>query len=303
MIQRNIDAPSARFLESLRQIEFRLGRAQREIATGKRVLAPSDDPDSVSGLLQVRADLARLEQVQTNLGRVRSETDAAEQALQNAVSLFDEVRTLGMSGASGMQTALTREAIAAQIGSIIERMVGIANTSVGGRYVFAGDRDTDLAYSPADLSQTPPWGSYEGAPATRKAAHPTGVLFETGRTAEQIFDHPGPGRSVFAAMETLRQALLANDEDAMRTALAPLAEHAAHLNDALSFYGNVQSQVAEAVETGSRMRSRLAAEVSALEDADITASILESQYLAFQREAAFRMRGSMPQRSLFEFLR
>lgn len=297
-----MDASSIRFLESLRQMEVRLGRAQRDIATGKRILAPSDSPDSISTLLQARADLARLDQTQTNLVRIKSETDGAEQALQNAVRLFDEVRTLGMSGANGVQTALTRQSIAGQIGSILARLVALANTSVGGRYVFAGDRDTDLAYNPADLTQSPPWGPYLGAPATRQILHPTGVLFRAGLSAQEIFDHPDPGKSVFAGIEALRQALLANDENAMRAALAPLADHAAHLNAALSFYGNVQSQIAEAQDTGAKLALRLQAEVSGMEDADVTASILESQQLMFQREAALKMRGSMPRNSLFDYL-
>lgn len=302
MTSRAMDAQSMRFLESLRQMETRLGRAQRDVATGKRIVNPSDAPDSISTLLQARADLGRLEQTQTNLVRIKSETNGAEQALQNAVRLFDEVRTLGMSGANGVQTALTRESIAGQIGSILERLVALANTNVGGRYVFAGDHDTNLAYDPADLAQTPPWGPYLGTPATRQAVHPTGVMFRAGLSAEEIFNHPDPGRSVFAGIEALRQALLANDEDAMRAALAPLADHAAHLNAALSFYGNVQSQIAEALDTGAKLALRLNAEVSGMEDADVTASILESQQLMFQREAALRMRATMPQRSLFDLI-
>jgi flagellar hook-associated protein 3 FlgL len=298
----NVDASSARFLESMRQLELRLGKAQREVATGRRVVSPSDHPDSVSPLLQTRADLARLDQVRTNLVRIQSETDGAEQALQSAVRLFDEVLTLGMSGANGVHNAITREAIAGQVGSVLERLVGIANTSVGGRFVFAGDRDTDLAYLPADLTQTPPWGAYQGSAATRQAMHPTGVLFNVGKSAEEIFDHPDAGRSVFQAIEGLRQALLANDEDAIKQTLSEMTAHAAHLNAALSFYGNVQSQVAEALDTSSRLQLRLKAEVSSLEDTDMVASIMESQQLMYQREAALRMRGTMPQRSLFDYL-
>jgi len=297
-----MDAASIRFLETLRQMEVRLGRAQREVATGKRITSPSDGPDSISALLQARADHARLEQTQINLVRIKSETDGAEQALQNAVRLFDEVRTLGMSGANGIQTALTRQGIAGQVGSVLERLVALANTNVGGRFVFAGDNDTNLAFDPADLTLTPPWGTYQGAPATRQALHPTGVLFNVGISAEEIFTNPDPAKNVFAGIEALRQALLANDEDAMRSALAPLADLAAHLNSALSFYGNVQSQIGEAIDTGARLQLRLKAEISGMEDADMTASILESQQLSYQREAALRMRGSMPQRSLFDYL-
>lgn len=302
MTFQSMDASSMRFLESLRQMETRLSRAQREATTGKRITSPSDAPDSISSLLEARAGLARLEQIQTNLGRIKSETDGAEQALQNAVRLFDEVRTLGMSGASGVQTALTRQGIAGQLGSILERLVGLANTNVGGRYVFAGDHDTNLAYDPADLTQSPPWGPYLGTPSTRHAQHPTGVLFRVGMSAEEIFNNPNPGLSVFAGIENLRQALLANDEDAMRGALAPLADLSAHLNAALSFHGNVQSQIAEALDTGSKLKLRLHAEVSGMEDTDMTSAILESQQLMFQRETAMRIRGTMPRRSLFDYL-
>jgi flagellar hook-associated protein 3 FlgL len=218
-----MDAPSIRFLENLRQMEVRLGRAQREVATGKRIVSSSDGPDTISTLLQARADLARLEQTQTNLVRIKSETDGAEQALQNAVRLFDEVRALGTSGANGFQTALTRQGIAGQVGSLLERMVALANTNVGGRFVFSGDRDIDLAFNPADLGQNPPWGAYLGAPATRQAVHPTGVLFQVGMTAEDIFNNADPAKNVFAGIENLRQALLANDDAAILSALAPLA--------------------------------------------------------------------------------
>jgi flagellar hook-associated protein 3 FlgL len=297
-----MDAPSIRFLENLRQMEVRLGRAQREVATGKRIVSSSDGPDTISTLLQARADLARLEQTQTNLVRIKSETDGAEQALQNAVRLFDEVRALGTSGANGFQTALTRQGIAGQVGSLLERMVALANTNVGGRFVFSGDRDIDLAFNPADLGQNPPWGAYLGAPATRQAVHPTGVLFQVGMTAEDIFNNADPAKNVFAGIENLRQALLANDDAAILSALAPLADLSSHLNAALAFHGNVQSQITEAMDTGARLKLRLTTEVSGMEDVDMTASILESQQLMYQREASLRMRGSMPQRSLFDYL-
>ncbi|MBE0656461.1 MAG: hypothetical protein IH602_02160 [Bryobacteraceae bacterium] len=300
---RSINAANDRYLDALSRINARVSRAQREVSTGKRVAKPSDDPDSISAMLQVRAELGRIEQSRVNLGRVKTEVDAAESGLQNAVKLFDRVRTLGMTAASGINTTLTRQGIADELKSIIERFTGISNIGVDGRSIFAGDSDQGQAYEVDFETQTPPWGAYLGSASTRKAIHPTGVQFKVAMTAEEIFDNPDPVKNVFQAVENLRQALLADDDGAIETALVPLAGISAHLNSALMFYGNVQSQITEGISTAETLKLRLAAEKAGIEDADLTASILELELASFQQEAALRVKASSPTRSLFEYLK
>ncbi len=299
---RSIDSFSDRFLDSLRALNERLERAVRQVSSGKRVQSSSDDPDVVSRLLAARAESARLSQIEANLSRLKTETDAAENALQQAVSLMDRVRSLGTAATGMQQTAETRAGIAGEIGSILERFAGIANTQVDGRYIFSGDADGAPAFAAVDFSQTPPWTPYQGAAATRRAEHPTGVLFDVARTADRIFTNADPAKNVMQKVEDLRQALLANDGQAIRDSLAPLADLSAHLNAELMFYGNVQSQIAEASGAASRMSTRLAAEQSALEDADMTEAIVDLQQARFQQQASLEVKASLPKRSLFDYL-
>lgn len=298
---RSLDAATNRFLDNLRALNSRLERAQQQVASGRRVTAPSDAPDSVLSLVSAKAGLSRLAQIQANLNRFRTEVDGAEGVLQQAVKLYDRVRTLGVTGASGAQTETTRRGIADEIQSLLERMVGIANTQVDGRYVFAGNSDQTPPYA-LDWSGTPPWGSYQGSAATRTAIHPAGVTFRVSLDAQWIFDNPDPAVNVFSSIENLRQALLAGDESAMRTALEPLGNVAAHLNAALMFYGNVQTQVAEGLESASAMVLRLKTQIASIEDADLTEAIVELQQVRFTQEAALQVRASSPRRSLFDYL-
>ncbi|MBI5281834.1 MAG: hypothetical protein HY858_09150 [Candidatus Solibacter usitatus] len=300
-MMRSIDGSADRFLGSLRVINARLERAERRVASGKRLTTASDDPDAVARLLQTRTDVSRMEQTQTNLGRLKTEADGAESALQTAVKLFDRVRTLGMTGASGIHTALTRKGIADEIGSIMERLAGLANTQVDGRFIFSGDSDQGAAFD-FDLAQNPPWSAYLGAPATREAMHPTGVTFPVAMTAGEILTSAQPGLDVFQAAENLRQALLANDEAGMKAALEPLAGVSAHLNSALTFYGNVQSQLEEATDTTAKLKTRLTTEKAQLEDADIAEEIVELQRMKFNQQAALEVRSKLPQTSLFDYL-
>jgi flagellar hook-associated protein 3 FlgL len=298
---RLLDSDSSYFLEKLRWINARMQHAQREVASGKRLAAASDDPDSVSTLLEARASLARLEQTQKNLGRVKTEVDGAESSLQGAVRLFDRVRTLGMTGASGIQTAETREGLAREIGSILDRMVGLANTEIDGRYIFSGNNDRSAAYG-LDLNQTPPWTAYQGTAAAREVEHPTGVRFRVAMDAREIFDNPDPGLNVFQSVENLRQALLSNNEAAIQDAMGPLAAVSGHLNSALTFYGNVQAQVGEATDTASMMRTRISTAIASTEDADVTEAIVVLQQLRFTQEAALKIRAEVPRVSLFDVL-
>ncbi|HPT26146.1 MAG TPA: hypothetical protein PLZ95_06970 [Bryobacteraceae bacterium] len=299
---RSIDAASDRYLDALRSINDRIARAQREVSTGKRVATPSDDPDSISALLQVRAELGRVTQAKTNLSRVQTEVDTAESMLQSAVTLFDRVRSLGATAASGTSTAVTREGIADELKSIIERFAGLSNTEVDGRYIFSGDTDQSPAYAVDFDTQTPPWGTYLGTTSTRQAAHPTGIEFDVAMTAKAIFDNDDASKNVMQSIETLRQALLAGDDDTIEDALAPLSGISQHLNAALMFYGTVQTQIDNGISTSESLILRLSSERADLENADSTAAILELEQATYQQTAALKVKAAAPRASLFEYL-
>ena len=111
-----------RFLNTLSQINNRLAKAQQQSASGKRLLDVSDDPDQVTSLLTARASLARVEQIQTNLGRIKTETDAAEVAISNSVKIMERARVLATQGLNGTQTAESRAAIASEVSNLVQQL-------------------------------------------------------------------------------------------------------------------------------------------------------------------------------------
>jgi flagellar hook-associated protein 3 FlgL len=297
----SLDPTSQAFLDNMNRIGQRMDQAQRRISTGLRVAAVSDAPDQISTILQARADLDATEQIQTNLGRVKAESDAAEQAMQSAVQLVERVRVLGSQGMTGTASADTRKTVADEIGSIMEQLVGITRTTVEGRFVFSGDSDQQAPYS-IDLSQTPPVSAYLGGAVTRDIQHPNGTRFRVARTAQDIFDSPNPSENVFTALNNLRVGLQANDDQAIRTALADVDTSLTYLNGQLAYYGTVQNKVAEAVDFGSKMQLQLKTHLSTLEDADLTESILELNQAQLQQQAALKAKAQVPRTSLFDYL-
>jgi len=297
---RALDSNSEAFLDGLAKISQRLQSAQRQITTGLKFATVSDDPDQVSTLLQARADLESTQTIQSNLGRVKSEVDAGEQALESAVSAVERARTLGAQGA-GAATADSRLAIANEVGSLLEQLGGISRTSVEGRFIYSGDSDQTPPYT-IDLTLPNPVSAYAGSAATRQVQHPNGTRFTVAKTAQEIFDSPDVSKNVFFSVNALRTALLANDLPGIQNALGNVTTSLTHLNNELAFYGTVQNKVAAATDFGSALELQLKTHVGTLQDADLSEAILELQQGQTQQQAALEAHAKGRRSTLFDFL-
>ena len=295
------NAQTQSFLDGMQQIQQREAQAQQELTTGLRINTVSDAPDQISNLLSLRSAIARNTQIGENLASVKSETDAAESAVSNAVSLVEHAQSLGAQGASDMTAAATRQQLAQQMGDVLTELVDTANTTVGGRFIFAGDSDQTQPYT-IDLTQINPISAYAGSASTRQVEAPNGSAFAIAQTAQQLFDAPGGNNSVFSSINNLRNALLNNDSAGIQTALAQVGGADQYLNNELAFYGNVQDQVTNATNDQATCDTQLRTQLSTLEDADETQAITDLTQAQTQQQAALASEAQLPRTSLFNFL-
>ena len=296
------DAHSDRFLNDLAAINQRIGRATREISSGRRINSPSDAPDEISQLLSLRSSLSSTVQSKSNLGLVRTEVDTAERALSHAVEVLDRVQVLGTQGATDLLDAEVRRTLAGEVEQLLGQLVNAANTEIEGRFVFAGDTDQTPPYT-FDSTQDDAVSDYGGAPTTRQLGHPSGSRFAVSKTAHTIFEAAEPENNVFGAVNALRNALRDSDPAAVRAALAQVRTAAKHLNSQQSFYGGVQNQVTEATDYAEKQIVLLKQRISGVEDADITAAILELKDATQVQELALAAESRRPRSTLFDYLR
>ncbi len=297
----SLSAAAQSFLLGMDQIQQRAQRAQTELTTGLKINTVSDAPDQISNLLQTRADLTKTRQVETNLGRVKTEVDSAEGALQGAVTLIERAQTLGAQGASDLATSNTRQNLADELTSILQQLVSTANTSVEGRFIFSGDNDQQAPYT-IDLTQTYPVSAYQGSATTRLIEASDGSQFAVARTAQDIFDSPNAADNVFTTINNLRQALLSNDSASINASLADLQSSDGYLNQQLAFYGTVQDQVASATTFANNFETQLQTQLSGIQDADEAQAITELTQAQTQQQAALVSRAQLPKTSLFDYL-
>ncbi|MFN0150902.1 MAG: flagellar hook-associated protein FlgL [bacterium] len=152
---------SRTFLSTINQSGARLARTQEELASGKKILRASDDPAGASRVLAGRSRLAKLDTLARNTTRTIEDLSTIENALSEATSLIGEARQLALQASNPPITAADREAAAAQVDSILTRLVAIANLNDGERYLFAGEKSLT---KPFTLSGT--GATYSGDAAT-----------------------------------------------------------------------------------------------------------------------------------------
>jgi flagellin-like hook-associated protein FlgL len=185
-------------------------------------------------------------------------------------------------------------------------MLNLSQSAVDGRFIFTGDDDTKAAYS-QDFTAANGVTRLSSAPVTRQFEHPAGGSFLSGLSAQDIFDHRNPDDSlatdnVFAALNSLRTALLNGDVAALHTAADSIKSGTDHLNTSVSFYGNTQTRIEDATNYAATYDVRIQIEISQKEEADLVSAALASTQVNTQLQAAFQMRSKMTRNSLFDYL-
>lgn len=127
----------------------RMSRQQDQLATGKQILAASDDPIAASKILKYKTDLSELNQFGRNADDALSWLDVTESAIGDTGNVLQRIRELTVQGANGALSALETQQIAKEVTQLKEHIINNGNFSFAGRYVFSGTQ-TDKKLFNAD---------------------------------------------------------------------------------------------------------------------------------------------------------
>lgn len=119
-----------------------LAKVQQQIASGKRLLSPADDPLGAAKALDLTQSQAMNAQYTENRNSARSALSMQEGTLQSVTSLLQDVRSQVVAAGSGTLDDTSRKFIAGELRSRLSELTSLANSRDGvGNYLFAGFRD------------------------------------------------------------------------------------------------------------------------------------------------------------------
>lgn len=128
------------YLYSLNNALERQTKIQEQLADGKAIHRPSDDPIKAIRALRFNSNLGMNEQYTQNVKDATSWMETTDGALQDISSITIRAKELVIQ-AIAPNTSDGFEAIGKEIDGIISQLVQVGNTKLGDRYVFAGQKD------------------------------------------------------------------------------------------------------------------------------------------------------------------
>ncbi len=116
-----------------------LAKTQLQIATGKRILAPSDDPAAATRILDLNQAIETNEQYQRNADFAETRLAFEESLLTEVGDVLQRIRELSVQANNDTYSAQDRQAMAQEVRLNIDALVQLANSKdAGGEYLFAG---------------------------------------------------------------------------------------------------------------------------------------------------------------------
>ena len=122
------------------QAQSAVVKTQEQIATGKRVLSPADDPVAATTILQLNMEIARTEQYTKNINIADNSLSLEETSLDSVIDLVQRIREIAVSaGNTAVNTKQDYAALAAEVDTRLAELLSLQNTrNASGQYIFAG---------------------------------------------------------------------------------------------------------------------------------------------------------------------
>jgi flagellar hook-associated protein 3 FlgL len=126
-------------LQAILERNSQLVKTQNQIATGKRINNPADDPAGAVRALDLDKALAEADQWGRNSDAATNRLSFEEQTLSDINSLLQSVRDTAVQGANATVDASSRADLAQQVQSRLDDLLAIANRKdANGEYLFSG---------------------------------------------------------------------------------------------------------------------------------------------------------------------
>lgn len=289
--------PYPDLLAEIEQTQQSIESDQQQIATGRSVNLPSDDPAAAATLVENASQTSQVDQFQRSAGSVQGEMQDADSALNSVISSLQQAITLGTEGANGTVNAADRQAIATQVQGIQSLLLSLANLTYQGNYVFAG---TATQTAPYVLDPNSPSGiSYQGNNGVNSVTLGNQFTLQTNLPGPQLFS--ASGDDMFQSIQDLINGLESGQN--IGTAVTEVGAAMNAVDTARVFYGNGVNQLNSQLTYLSGETQQLAQQQNTAGAADLPNVITNLTTGEVSLQATLQSIGQTSQTDLFDYLR
>lgn len=281
------------FLRDLQSTQQEMQQIQLRLASGRKILKPSDNPAGASDIVRLTGEKAESEQFLSNLNLGRSKLDATDRILDSVERMVERVRNLGLLSTGALSDP---SAYLTEISGLRDQLLTSANSTYQGRFLFGGS----VLSSPPFEKDSDGQVSYKGNDNT--------IALQVGR--HSTIDTQIPGSRIFtgavdlfATISSLVSSIEAGDRSAIDTEIRQLERLTGELSTARTRVGlqvNFADNIESELNAGKLVRERRLEDVLS---ADPAQTITELALAETRLQATLAVGARISQLSLFDYLR
>src|SRR5664279_1920708 len=172
-----------------------------ELSSGVRVNSLGQDPLAAGQNVLLLSQVQRDDSFTQSSNLVTGQLQVGDSVLGQVVQQLTQAISLSMSANNGTMNASNVKSISNQIAGIRGEVLGLANTSYQGQYVFAGGQTANVPFT-LSTGASIDTVTYNGDQGANFLETPNGQKIQLNIPGDQIFSGSG-ANDVFAALNNL----------------------------------------------------------------------------------------------------
>jgi flagellar hook-associated protein 3 FlgL len=294
---------------NLNRVSDEMIRANNIVSSGKRISNLSDDPVGLVNVLGLRASLENVDQMTRNIGMARTWLNAGESSLTQIEDILSELKSLAVQMSSSNTGSTERSIAAGTVDGLMRQVLALANTEVGGRYIFAGT-DTDAVPFSLDDESDPTEVRYTGNGTAFATKIGKDITVAVGRDGESVFgddsfdwSDPSVGHTnIFKTLLDFKSDLETNNVGGLQESLDRLDNHLETIQNTISDTGTKMIRLDVKEKILADLELSYSERKSGLEDADITEAVMDLKAREVAYQAALASSSRVMQMTLVDYL-
>jgi flagellar hook-associated protein 3 FlgL len=299
MIRVSNNFASATAIANLRRINDQQAKLQQNVASGRRLLKPSDDPAATSRVLNHKMEQERVSNYRAAASMAKSASEASLAALKQLQKISGRMGELS-SLAAGVDPQSMR-AYGAEVAQLLEQAANVANTRFGPDYIFAGTAVDAAPYEAVRADDgTISRVAYKGN--NTDSLVPIGDGRAISPSAGAATTNPAIAEFM-NRMVALRDAMKTANASAVKSINSQMAADEDKFITAIGTVAAVQARI-ESNETQLQARSNDLGELIARDtDADLATTMVQLNQAQTAYQAALSSTANIFKSSLLDYLR
>ena len=158
----------------------KLDKLNQQLSSGKKFSKPSENPIGAAESMELNSVLSNHDQYIDNIGEAKDWMKSSESALKNSGKILQRAREQAVYGANGSLSEGDRKQIATEIGELKKELINVANSKLGDRFLFSGQKTNTKAFDDS--------GDYQGSVSGLRREVGPGTEMKINTNGKEVFE-------------------------------------------------------------------------------------------------------------------